>query len=248
MKKFLASVLLASAAAVSLQAAAAPIVFGGSTAIGRNLFSASASFDVNGDYLTVVLRNTSPAKAAVDAPGTVLSGLFWDLPDTFKLKPVSALLAPGARFVGDECDVADCEETANVGGEFGYLQTLLPGGADRGISSVNYAGFNFRPSFNGVNLDGPSGLGNINFGLVSAAEPYDGSDALDMQPLIQGAVVFNFKGAAGLDLSDIDNVSFQRGTALSANHIPASVPEPASLALLGLGLFGVAAARRRKSA
>lgn len=247
LKNFFLKSLFAIASAASLPAAAYVITFAGSTEINRAEFSASATFEIDGDTLMITLRNTSPSTSLPDIPGRTLSGLFWEFinDEGITLTPVSAILAPGSSIVG-VCNVRDCEFESNVGGEFGYRVAGLQGGSDRFISSAGYQIPGFRGNFNGDNLHAATGLGGIDFGIVSPALGYSPNFNLSAVPVIMGRVSFTFSGASGLSLDDIRNVSFQPGTSLQANYVPASVvPEPASIALVAVGLAGLAAARRK---
>ncbi|RYE78918.1 MAG: hypothetical protein EOO80_07515, partial [Oxalobacteraceae bacterium] len=61
LKKLFVSSLFAIASVASLPAAADVITFAGSAEVNRADFSASATFEIDGDSLMITLRNTSPS-------------------------------------------------------------------------------------------------------------------------------------------------------------------------------------------
>jgi hypothetical protein len=261
MKKILFGGLVALASAISFNASAAPITYTGSGAgPGGVAVSASAIFDIAGDFLTITLTNTSPSNSGQDVDGSTLTGIFWDFLGNPLLTPLSASVTAGS-IVGN-CDIADCLTTTNVGGEFGYQAASLTGQADRGISSSGYlttglAGNigNFNNGAAGTDLDAPESLDGINFGIISAAAGYNPNGGLAGEPVIKGTVTFVLTGVSGLTNASISHVSFQYGTALNELNIPGTpgggdpsgnpVPEPTTAAIFGLGLLGFTAARRK---
>jgi len=243
-------------------ASAAPIIFTGSGTAAENSVSASASFEIIGNTLTIVLKNTSGSIAGKDKSGSTLSGLFFDLTGNPALTPVSATIAAGSIVQSDKCSTALCTATqTNVGGEWGYQATTFPGGADRGISSSGYleTGLpgnigNFNNGLAGTELDDPGSLNGINFGIISAASGFDPNGGLANDPLIQDTVTFVLTGVAGLTNFDISDVSFQYGTSITEANITAScesgctpvllVPEPSALSMVGFALLALGAISR----
>jgi hypothetical protein len=269
---FTRSGIALAAAALSLSAMATPITFTGTGTTGGptgDTLSASASFDVIGSHLVITLLNTAPDDTTGQmAPNQGLTGLFFDLPDSIALSPVSALITSGQIIQGNACDVsppgndndnaANCTAAQhNVGGEFAYATGGLPSGADRGIASSGYANFGASAAFfAGSNLDGPVSPSGINFALISQNETaFDPNGGLAKVPLIQGAVTFTLNISGGtISNGDISHVLFQYGTGLDEPRLtgtpvlpqPQPTPEPGSLALLGIAGLALRFATRRR--
>lgn len=227
------------------------IVGTGSTSEGNPL-SASATFDVTGDILTITLRNTALYGAATDGaltPSELLTGIFWSWTSgTPVLTPGSATIAAGSLMQGGSCNPGPCNgSTTNVGGEFRYQAGSFgfAAGAAFGVSSAGYIGG--TGNMNGPNLDDPNAVNGMNFGLTPTGfNALNGNGGMDSEPVVRGSVVLTLAGASGLLAANITNVTFTYGTSPDAT-IP-RVPEPTTLTMLFLGASLLAGgARRRRS-
>ena len=239
--------------------AGATALFTGST----GGLSAQAEFTIAGETLTILLTNTDAAtgSGAPDIPAEILTGLFFNL-GTSAFTPTSAIIEPGGTITqGSNCDPASaCDGETNVGGEWSYAFGGVSwlSGENQGIASTGYLNDNTSAgNFGGPDLQDPTGLNGLEFGVVPAGfVPFSGNGGVDDNALIAGTVKFVLEVPAGLSESSISNVYFTYGTSPGEGTVPgtgitttgAQVPEPAALALLGIGFAVIGYRMRRRTA
>jgi len=234
-------VLVGLSAGLVAVAAHSALVFSGSS----GSLSAQAEFSLSGTNLTVTLTNTSGADAF--APGDILTGVFFNVAQIPALTRTSAISGGNTYLDGA---LVNGPGTV-VGGEWAYLNGLSQYSANSGISSSGLGIFGPGNRFPGPDLAPPVSPDGVQYGITSAGDNLATENGgIANNEITQNSVTFvlgNFLGS----LADISNVTFQYGTSLTETHVPGreqSVPEPGSLALLGVGLLGVAGLTRRRNA
>ena len=237
MKRLLLAAAAATSIGVATQAAAATTF---NATNGSNL-SASATFDIIAGNLIVTLTNTSAVD--VNAPAQILHALFFDVAGNPSLTYTSANICGSCSFT------AAGPTGTDVGAEWGYITN--PSGVTQGygLSSAGYGigSYLFVTGATDQPHQGTPPAGG-DYGLVSAgyATSGDNGGVTNNQPYINNSVIFNL-GVYNGSLSNISNLRFQYGTALTDPSLTPAVPEPATWAmmLLGFGAIGVSIRRRR---
>ncbi len=227
--------VLALVWASTSQASASAITYSGSSG---NL-SATASFSLTGNTLTVTLSNTSHSDVLV--PADILTAVWFSTMHT--LTPVSASLNGSTVFYGS---------LSNVGNGWGYYSGLAGGahGKKNGITSAGFGIGGGHSNFSGAH----NSLGGVDYGLLSTGDkPSTGNSGVKNHgPLIDNSAQFVLTTGSGFTLRELGNtVIFQYGSALSEPSFTGQrqvdpVPEPGTLALLGSSTIGLAAYLRRK--
>lgn len=237
-----------AAVGVPVSAEATPITF---TASGMSAqptaISASATFQVSGSDLVIILSNTSTGNPGYHNPD-LLEGLFFSSSTNLLLSPVSATLTPGSSLVDGSIPAGE-----TLGDQWQFRHSGA--GFSNGTISTSDAYAIGAAGFTGIFSSGNFGsnsqnVGGLGYGIVgtdwNAATASHGT--LNLGPFEDNSVTFTLSGLpAGFDpYTAISSVTFAYGTApdslLNGDCLRCDVrvPEPATIAMFALGVLGLA--------
>ena len=165
---------------------------------------------------------------------------------------VAVLLSPmaaNADFIGETLTIEwhfstlgsiIATETGVVGGGIEFVERLGGSNVDVGSTTIDFFGADATSyatgAFNGfVFTDALNAMADFVGISISSQTGYTGFDLLDIN-VTADRIEVNFAGVGSIDLANQVQLTVQF----------ASVPEPGTLALFGIGLLGMGLARRRK--
>lgn len=208
-----------------------------------SLDQASAVFNLANGTLMLVLSNTSTFTTYTNPD--VLSGVFFAIAGSPILTPISATASAPTT-----CGSTACV-SGNVGANYAYVYSTtgftqnsaaFASGA-YGIGAPGYG--SLSPSFGASAASFTPGTHHttgqgLTYSIVGPDYLRGGNG-----PFVQNSVTFEWSLPTGVNSLAISNVKFAYGTNPDASSV-AGVPEPSSLAFLGLGTVGLVRLRRKR--
>lgn len=211
-----------------------------------------ADFALSGNDLSVTLTNTG---AATTAQGDTLTGVIFSIDGDQTLSfdmvgpTCGQTLGPGSEIWTGKTAGSNNTTDPLCGSWTSQLAASPTFPAEFGVATTGFGG-----EFNGGSIT--LGNGGPDYGIVGANTFPTNAFGGAQFPFIQNSLVFHFVVTSGsFTESDITGVSFlfgTRGTSVItgeclAGCIPIIVPEPGSLALLGIGGIALGWVTRRRA-
>lgn len=229
---------------LSGQAGAVLFSFTGNSGTNGQALSATANFQVSGTSLTVILTNT--ASAAANDGANVLDGLYFDIAGSPIFSNGNATLTSGSNLVKKNDNANHAGNSLNNEWMFKTPvsnTSVLPNWTSGyGIGCTGFPNFNTNQnSFDKVFHAGSGTAGaNDDYGIVPTAGITAGNGG---NLYARNSMTFTFNLSSTFSESDITGVRVSYGS--GGQTVLTSVPEPASMAAISVGLLGLIRKKRR---
>ena len=217
--------------------------FSGTSTIGTPV-AFQADLTISGNTLTVQLFNNSPTNSL--GPNDTLGSIYFDIVNNSNVRPtLTYSSAVGDVYTGDK-DNPDPLFQAGAN-----LKAVSAGDNTWQYKAMNVS--TNPPYAFGIGTVGNNNLTPNNF-MGNIVDGFDYSiyrddivtQNLNGTKLVKNTATFVFTGVSGFTEADLaPTVLFGLGTAPDSTHV-GMIPEPSTTALVGLGLLGLLALRRRK--